>query len=66
MQRITISFPEETLKELEKNAADRGISLARYLRQMAELGRQMDAANGDKIDGNYFFPLGYIFFCDFW
>jgi len=42
MQRVTISFPEETLKDLEKNAANRGLSLAHYLRELVELGLRLE------------------------
>jgi len=46
MQRVTISFPEETLRALEKNAANRGLSLAHYLRELVEQGLRLEGAEG--------------------
>ncbi|HVV69621.1 MAG TPA: hypothetical protein VHE99_11435 [Gammaproteobacteria bacterium] len=49
MQRVTISFPEDLLQELEENAVARGMSLAKYLRELIEQNRQLSVTHEKKL-----------------
>lgn len=48
MQRVTISLPEDLLQELEENATVRGMSLAKYLRELIEQNHQLSEAKERK------------------
>jgi hypothetical protein len=44
MRRITINFPQAAFEQLQKNAIKKEVSLAYYLRELVEIGRQVEEA----------------------
>lgn len=52
MRRITVTFPENDFIQLQNSATKKGISLAQYLRDLVDIGRQVEEATAQQSVSN--------------
>lgn len=48
MRRITVTFPDDDFEALQRQAAKKSISLAHYLRELVDIGRQVEEATAQQ------------------